>query len=106
MKITPLNGLVLIKRDPPRTAQGLIQLPGGVSALEQRSRDNNPGTVVAVSEACWVGRVENGKRVYRWFEPTLRPGDRIHCGFRVNNTVGDDLCMMHEWDLLDKITEE
>lgn len=105
MKIIPLNGLVLIKRDPPRVKSGTIYLVGGVSALEQRSRDNNPGTVVAVSEPCWIGRVEHGKRVYRWHENTLKPGDRVHCGFRVNNTVGSDSCMMHEWDLLDKITE-
>ena len=106
MKIIPLNGFVLIRRDPPRVRSGSLYLIGGVSALEQRSRDNNPGTVVAVSEPCWMGRTENGKRVYRWEIPTLKPGDRIRCGFRVNNTVGDDLCMMHERDLQAIITEE
>ena len=112
MKLIPLFDLVLIRRDPPRLKSGLIVFAGSRSnALEQRSHDGNPGTVLAVGAGGWRGRVENGKYVYRYRVPTLKPGDRILCGFRVNNAVPEEFsgdeewCMMHEEDLQAKLEE-
>lgn len=94
MKIKPLNGLTLIKRDSPRVKSDRILLPVGVAALEQRSRDLNPGTVIAVADPGWVRHA--GESEYVWRVPTLKPGDRVFCGPRVDNAITSDLCLMHE----------
>ena len=111
MKFYPLFDYVLVRRDPVATRAGALILAGAVSALEARSRAGNPGTVVAVGPGGWRERVENGKRVVKRREMTLREGDRVLCGFRVDNDItrhmadGHEYCVMREENIQGRIIE-
>lgn len=85
MKIAPLGDKVLVRRDPPREKSGLIWLAGSRrSALERRSLDGNPATVLAVGPGKWVTHLPNGQKIRKpYFQPTdhVKPGDRVLLGF-------------------------
>lgn len=91
VKITPLFDRVLVLRDPPRAKSGAIFLPeAGVRALERRSWDGNPATVIAVGPGGWRDVVRNGKTVVVYKPtPTLKPGDRVLLGFHPGPAVAD-----------------
>lgn len=102
MKLIPLHDRVLVRRDPPRMTHGALILTEGVRALERRSKDGNPSTVIAVGP----GRLlDDGTRV----PPTLKPGDRVFLGFHPGPDAGPDLPdhnLPREKDIQGRITEE
>ncbi len=85
MAIAPLGDRVLVRRDPPNERVGLIWLAGSRrSALERRSLDGNPATVLAVGPGKWVTHLPSGKKIPKpYFQSTdhVKPGDRVLLGF-------------------------
>lgn len=105
--VTPLFDRVLCRRDPPRMKSGAIILQGGVAALERRSKDGNPATVLAVGPGGDCAFMIDGKWKYVRVEMTLKPGDRVLLGFHPGPDAGlPDHCLPRESDIKGLITEE
>jgi len=95
--------------------RGLYLPEGGVKALERRSKDGNPSTVLAVGPGGWreglvTDRVTKRQKKKLFFRPTtLKPGDRVLLGFHPGVAVsweGETLHFIRESEIQSLITGE